>query len=95
MCLIAQPVQRINGRGVAHNNVGCLMELYELADCYATLRDFIAKFDPKKISKKKFQKKNFKKFSVKFFFQIFFGYQCSAAILGYACKKIWGLGPLV
>jgi hypothetical protein len=32
---------------------------------------------------------------VKFFFQNFFGYRCSAANLGYACKKNWGLGPLV
>jgi hypothetical protein len=30
------------------------------------------------------------------FFSIFFGYRCSAANLGYACKKKFGgLGPLV
>jgi hypothetical protein len=29
MCLIAQPVQNMAGRGVAQKNVGCLMELYE------------------------------------------------------------------
>jgi hypothetical protein len=28
MCLIAQPVQNMVGRGVAQKNVGCLMELY-------------------------------------------------------------------
>jgi hypothetical protein len=69
------------------NTAGTLKKFVALADCYATLRDFIEKFDPKKISKKKFQKKNFKKFSVKFFFQNFFGYRCSAANFGYACKK--------
>jgi hypothetical protein len=29
MCLIAQPVQNMVGRGVAQKNVGYLMELYE------------------------------------------------------------------
>jgi hypothetical protein len=29
MCLIAQPVQNMVGRGVAQKNVGCFMELYE------------------------------------------------------------------
>jgi uncharacterized protein Usg len=32
---------------------------------------------------------------VKFFFQIFFGYRCSAANLGFSCKYLGGLGPLV
>jgi hypothetical protein len=31
----------------------------------------------------------------KMFFPIFYGYRGSAANLGYACKKLGGLGPLV
>jgi hypothetical protein len=29
------------------------------------------------------------------FLNVFFGYRCSAANLGYACKNLGGLGPLV
>jgi hypothetical protein len=47
-----------------------------------------------KFDKKKF-KKIFKKIFREFFFQIFLGYRCSAANLGYACKKFGGLGLLV
>jgi hypothetical protein len=49
--------------------------------------------------KKKFELKKLKKkigiFSVKFIFPNFFGYQCSAANLGYACEIFGGLGQLV
>jgi hypothetical protein len=35
MCLIAQPVQRMVGRGIAQKNVGCLMELFPLRiECF-------------------------------------------------------------
>jgi hypothetical protein len=56
-----------------------------LADCYATLRDFIEKFDKKKIQK------NFREI----LFLIFFGYHGSTFNLEYACENLGGLGPLV
>jgi hypothetical protein len=68
--------------------IGPLHKLSSIADSYATLRDFIEKFNKKKLDKKKFQKNLFRKFSVKLFFQIFFGYRFSAANLGYACKNL-------
>jgi hypothetical protein len=50
----------------------------------------------KNISPKKISQKNFTKFFVNnFFFKHFFGYSGSTANLGYACKNLGGLGPLV
>jgi hypothetical protein len=43
MCLIAQPVQNMVGRGVAQKNVGCLMELYE--DVLQNVLNLISQFN--------------------------------------------------
>jgi hypothetical protein len=69
----------------------------------ATLRSYAPRFHEKKLTKKsakkispkKIPKKIFRKFSVNYFFQFFFGYRCSTANLGYACKKFAGLGPQI
>jgi hypothetical protein len=52
------------------------------------------KFDQKKFDKKKFKKKNSEIFR-EIFFSKFFGYRCSTANLGHACKNLGGLGPLI
>jgi hypothetical protein len=58
----------------------------------ATLRSAISwKNLIKKNLTKKISKKNFREI----FFQFFFGYRCSTANLGYACKYLGALGPLV
>jgi hypothetical protein len=63
---------------------------YPNADCYATLRDFMEKFDRKIFDKKKFQKKKFRNFSVKFFFQLFLAIGVPQPIWGMPAK-IWGV----
>jgi hypothetical protein len=63
-----------------------LHKLSSLADCYATLGDFMEKFDHFFL---------FRKFSVKFF-NFFFGYHGFTSDLEYVIEKFGGgLGPLV
>jgi hypothetical protein len=75
-----------------------VFKLFELAECYATLRVFIEniwkKIAKKKLNKKKFHKKKFTNFPW-FFFHIFFGYHGSTSNLEHACKNLGGLDPLV
>jgi hypothetical protein len=61
----------------------------ELADCYATLRDFMKKFDQKKFKKK------IQKIFREILFSNFFGYHGSTFNLEYACENLGGLGQLV
>jgi hypothetical protein len=72
---------------------GASLKFCELAECYATLRVLMDKF-----CKKNRQKKIQFFFSgnvLRNFFLIFFGYRGFTANLGYACKNLGCLGPLV